>query len=249
VPALLIVNADDLGQDDRTTAAILNCFRAGAVTSASAMVHMAGSAKAAAAAREACLPVGLHLNLTQPFDDPRTPEAVRDRQDRLVRYFAAMPAAHWIYNPLVLQRIEHAVSDQVSAFTALYDAAPAHVDGHEHIEWCPNVWLSRAVRTATTLRRSYTFTRAEKSFANRAFRAALNAGITRRYRSTDAFVDIRQLHPRLGGGGLAERLAMAERASVEVMVHPGVADEYEVLTDPAWVAALAPLPLGGWDAV
>ena len=46
---------------------VLDCLRQGRLTSASAMVFMADSVRAAEVARELDLDLGLHLNLSQPF--------------------------------------------------------------------------------------------------------------------------------------------------------------------------------------
>ena len=74
---LLIVNADDWGYDRATTDAIERAFEAGRITSATGMVHMADSARAAELANRLGRAIGLHINLTQPFSDPDTPERVR----------------------------------------------------------------------------------------------------------------------------------------------------------------------------
>jgi predicted glycoside hydrolase/deacetylase ChbG (UPF0249 family) len=56
VPPHRIVNADDLGLDRESTDAILECFAATRLTSATSMVWMVESERAAAAARAARLP-------------------------------------------------------------------------------------------------------------------------------------------------------------------------------------------------
>ena len=117
---LLIVNADDLGLDAGTTDSILRCFRAGRVSSASALVWMSDSGRAAELAREANLPVRLHLNLTEPFTDPSVPADVRDRQASMARHFARRPFAYWICNPLRQSMIEACIRDQMQAFEQLY---------------------------------------------------------------------------------------------------------------------------------
>ena len=88
VTGLLIVNADDFGGNPLATDRIVECFAARRITSTSAMVHMKDSARAARLAQNGELAVGLHLNLTQAFDDPETPAGVRERQARAVAYFA-----------------------------------------------------------------------------------------------------------------------------------------------------------------
>jgi len=63
----LIINADDWGRDLATTDRIRECFEAQAISSASAMVFMADSERAAKIARLGSFDCGLHLNFTTPF--------------------------------------------------------------------------------------------------------------------------------------------------------------------------------------
>src|SRR5437879_7585 len=79
----LIVNADDWGRDPLTTDRILECSRRGAVSSASAMVFMGDSVRAAAVAREYGVEAGLHLNLTTPFSAAGCPAGLLAHQQRV----------------------------------------------------------------------------------------------------------------------------------------------------------------------
>ena len=93
---LLIVNADDWGADAAGTERIERAFAAGAITSTTAMVHMSGSAAGAGLAAERGRPTGLHLNLTEPFDGPGVPPAVRERQRRACALLAPLPRRRWV---------------------------------------------------------------------------------------------------------------------------------------------------------
>ena len=53
----LIVNADDFGRDTEATDHTIRAFRAGRVTSATAMVHMEDSERGASFAIEAAFPL------------------------------------------------------------------------------------------------------------------------------------------------------------------------------------------------
>lgn len=85
------------------------------------MVHMADSQRAASLAREHALPIGLHLNLVEPFDEPSTPAAVRDRQARLVRRLRRRRLRYWVYDPLLRADVEACIADQLGA---LYSTEP-----------------------------------------------------------------------------------------------------------------------------
>jgi predicted glycoside hydrolase/deacetylase ChbG (UPF0249 family) len=70
---VLIINADDLGASISATGPIVVAYDEGLIPSATAMVWMPGSERAARLARERGMPLGLHLNFTLPFRDQRAP--------------------------------------------------------------------------------------------------------------------------------------------------------------------------------
>lgn len=240
---LLIVNADDLGLRHEITDAILRCWDLGAISSATAMVHMADSARAARLASARGLPTGLHLNMTTPFTDRAAPPEVAARQDLLCRHFAE-PHRRWLPAPRLRGEIGLTIAEQLSEYERLFHHPPTHVDGHEHIQGCPAVFASSAL-SATAMRLIHTFERGERPLPHRLARQAINAGIRGRFRTTARFWSLRDLHPDLGGRGLEERL-LAVPAPVEVMVHADWPDEHAVLTAPNWRAALASRRLGSY---
>lgn len=232
---LLIVNADDLGLDVPTTDAILRCYGAGRVTSASALVWMSDSDRAATLALECGLPVRLHLNLTDPFTHPAVPDDVRRRQSRLTRHFARSHLAYWICSPLRQSTIERCIEDQIEAFAQLYGEAPRELDGHRHVHTCLNVLLARSLGGIEAVRGTFTFLSEEKGPANRALRRLINGLLRRRFRSTHQFTSLRTVDSQLGGHSLAKTVADARTKSVEVMTHPGVQDECEFLLSDEWL--------------
>ncbi|MDQ3870686.1 MAG: ChbG/HpnK family deacetylase, partial [Chloroflexota bacterium] len=84
---LLIVTGDDVGHDAEATDRTLECFEAGRITSASAIVHMKDSERASGLLKAAGIRPGLHINLSEAYTDPATPATERARQARLVRRF------------------------------------------------------------------------------------------------------------------------------------------------------------------
>jgi len=243
---LLIVNADDWGGAAAITDAIERCFAAGAITSATTMVHMADSDRAAELAVARGRPIGLHLNLDQAFDGPGVPPAVRARHDRVRAHFADLPRRRWTWEPRVHGLVRAAVADQLEAFRALYAREPTHVDSHHHAHVCPDAFLAlpRGVKARTTLT-PRPGSSAARVLAYRAKHAALRA----RLRTTASFHALSQLHPDLGGGGLEDVVAEAARRPVEVMCHPGSEDQLAVLLTPGWRAAVDGAPLGSYAAL
>lgn len=246
---LLIVNADDWGGEVPTTEAIRAAFRAGRVTSTTAMVYMEDSERAAAIAREDGLPVGLHLNLTQAFSGADVPEPVRERQRRAVAIFSGRgedghpgtaKLRRWLWDPRVSGAVAAAVRDQVERFEALYGAPPDHVDGHNYVDTAPNVFASRALPRGAKMRNTlgaYPLDRGPMAIA----RAARQKLRERRFGSTRHVLHISDLD-------LPDdpRLALAMTVPIEVICHPDNPAEMERLMSDAWATCLARYPTGSF---
>jgi hypothetical protein len=242
----LIINADDLGYDATTTDAILESFRQGAITSATAMVHMADSERAARLARESGLPAGLHLNLIEPFTGAAVPPRVREDQEWLCGHFASKHRLRWLYDPRIRGLLQRTIEDQLNEFERLYGEPPTHFDGHRHMHLSLNVVLGRTPLSSLPARRSFSYEPGDKSLANRAWREGVSFAIRSRFGGTRWFFSIRDLAPELGGKGLDMALERSGESAVEVMVHPGWEDERRLLEDPAWVERISRYRLGSY---
>jgi predicted glycoside hydrolase/deacetylase ChbG (UPF0249 family) len=239
---LLIVSANDWGGEIRATDSIAACFRGGRITAATAMVNMADSKRASELAREQGLSLGLHLNLTQPFDDPATPEPMRERQRKVLRHFARLKVRRWTYDPFLRRRVAAAILDQLEAFRSLYGVEPTHIDGHQHVHVSPDVLLSPALPRAIPIRTAHGWR--SGGGPGDVVRRLRHAAIARRFRTTDYFFSLQNLLPCFGGKDLEAALERSDRASVEIMTHPATSDELEYLLSEAWSDALAGRRLG-----
>jgi predicted glycoside hydrolase/deacetylase ChbG (UPF0249 family) len=228
----LIVNADDFGLRPDVTDAILEMFGTRRITSATAMVFMQDTTRAAALAREHGLPLGLHLNLTSVFSDPAAPSGARSRQARIARYFSRRVTRH-AYDPRMTRVVADCVRDQLEAFLAAFGREPTHFDGHQHIHVCPTVAVSRPLAAIRKARPAYTFARDERGSLKRAFHAAQNGLLRRRFRTPTAFLGLEDVHPDLGGKGL-QRLAIARHDPMEIMTHPPRPAQRAALLGSAW---------------
>jgi predicted glycoside hydrolase/deacetylase ChbG (UPF0249 family) len=243
----LIVNADDLGIGQAETGAILDCFERGAISSATALVWMPDSFRAAELARAAGIPVGLHLNLIEPFGASDVPVSVAETQARVVARLRSRRAATQLYHPTWARDFERCIADQLTAFEQLYGRAPTHVDGHQHMHLAFNALFARALRPVVKYRRAVTRTPLESPRRKRAARALIDRLLRMRFSTTDWCMSIRSLHPALGGAGIDQALRRAERGSFELMVHPGYDDERAVLTSPGWPALLERYRIGSFE--
>jgi chitin disaccharide deacetylase len=244
---MLIVNADDLGHDRATSDAICDIYARGRISSATAMVYMEDSARAFGLADEAGIPLGLHLNLMEPYSGIVPEDRDRAEQDWVVGRFQASFASRWLPGPKLFWAARRSVRAQLAEFERLRGGGPpTHVDGHQHGHLStPALWTLNA-STRPAVRSSFTFRPAEKPLHNRALRRVLNLAIASRFATTDRFHSIRDLHPALGGHGIEEVVAEARHRDVEVMVHPGIADEFELLTSEGWSRTIEGARLGSF---
>ena len=208
----------------RPTVFSIVCLR-GAVSSASAMVFMEDSERAAAIARDRKVDAGLHLNFTTPFSAP----CLTSRR--------APPAGGWfsvanrlsqvVYHPGLATSFKYVAAAQLEEFSRLYGAEAARIDGHHHMHLCANVLLGGLLPSGTIARRNFSFQPGEKSALNRLYRAISDRILARRHQLTDFFFSLPPFDP-------PHRLQMifrvARRSVVELETHPINPEEYRFLT-------------------
>src|SRR5271154_3268113 len=208
----LILNADDWGRDTANTSRTLDCIEKGTVSSVSAMVFMEDSERAARIAREKGIDAGLHLNLSTAFSAAAVPQKLADHQRKVSRYLWPSRFAYTVYHPGLNKSFEYVVKAQLDEFARLFGALPQRVDGHHHMHFAANVLFGGLLPAGSIARRNFSFSSGEKSFANRAYRKALDWQLGRNHKLTDYFFSLPPLQP-------AERLdrmvALSRTAVVE----------------------------------
>jgi hypothetical protein len=122
----LIVNADDFGLAPGVSAGILAANRHGIVTSTSVLVTGEVDRAQLAAAADAGLGLGLHVNLTlgRPMTDG--PSLV-DADGRFIRDARRAAAGAEVGD------VEREVEAQIDRFVTLARRAPTHLDTHHHV--------------------------------------------------------------------------------------------------------------------
>lgn len=233
----LIINADDLGMTPDRDAGILDCARAGAITSASLMVDGLSAVAAAKEAARVGLPLGLHLNFSEGAS-PATGVLV-DACGQLRGKFGvrAALAAGEMSGAVIAAEIRR----QFDRFIDLTGQLPTHVDGHHHIHVEPAI----ATELAPIMAREYGVTRVrlpceaglEDQVADAEFERDFHLAVARATRmaaplfarhgvlAPEAFLGQSSMGHRLSVAPFAAALARLSAAgvrSVELMVHPGV---------------------------
>jgi chitin disaccharide deacetylase len=236
---MLIINADDLGRTTASTNNCLACYERGRITSASAMVYMKDSRRAAESAVAAGLPTGLHLNLDLPFDGAGS--RLVERHSRIRKYLTRSKWAEIVYNPFIKKDFEYVFMSQFEEYVRLFRAEPQQVDGHHHRHLCANALLDAIFPAGIRIRRHFTFERGEKSGINRLYRKLTDKWLTRRYICTDAFFSI---EPWQDEHRLIRILARADSSHVELMVHPERAEQFSYLMGRRFGELIASVPKG-----
>ena len=93
------------------------------------------------------------------------------------------------------------------------------------------------------MRRNFSFSASEKSIANRAYRAAVDAWLARRYVLTDYFFDLSQ---SLNGNKIWRVVSLARATNVELMTHPAVQREADYLQSEQFGSLLRDVTLGSY---
>jgi chitin disaccharide deacetylase len=242
--AMMIINADDFGRSLEVTDLTMQCFRIGRISSATAMVFMDDSERASRLANDAALPTGLHLNLTEQFSGSCLPKGLAEAQLAVSRFLRRSRFSSLMPNPSLCEKFRRLVSAQVCEFERIYGRAPTHIDGHHHQHLCANVLLQGLIPGGTRLRPSFHFWPGEKSALNRAYRAALNAWLSRRYRTPRFFFALAECGAR---SRLERVFDLASTTSVEMMIHAADPQDYTLLTSEALGNLLALVKVGTYE--
>jgi len=241
---MLIINADDLGISDLASDNIIACHRQGLITSASAMVFMSDSARAAKLAASAGLETGLHLNLTQPFDGSEGPLRIKEIHPSIVEYFRFRKWSRIIYNPLLGKKLDYVFKAQYDEYCRLFGNAPVKIDGHHHMHLCMNMILGRIIPPGSRVRGNFSFEVGEKHFINRLYRRVVDAWLKRHYCCPDSLFNLEESRdlPKMN-----RIINLASFSNVELEVHPGRFESYNYLMSSGFRNLIAKIPKGAYS--
>ena len=243
---MLIINADDLGGTEEATDNIIACFRQGRITSASALVFMMDSRRAAISTAGAGLETGLHLNLDMMFDAPEISAQLRRHQAAVVGYLRHGKWAQVVYNPFLKKDFDYVFKAQYDEYCRLYGKEPAQIDGHHHMHLCMNIMVDRVIPPGSRIRRNFSVEPERKGIINRSYRRMLDALLARRYRCVDWFYS---LEPANNFRRLERIMHLAARSNVELMVHPARIEQCEFLMSSYFRDLIARVPKGSYRAL
>ena len=235
----LMINADDWGRNPETTNRILECLTRKAVSSASGMVFMQDSERAASLACERTVDIGLHLNLTESLSARNVPSSLRTHHDRVARFLLRHRLFQAIYHPGLSRSFEYVTKAQLEEFNRIYGDSPRRIDGHHHMHLSENVLAGRLLPLGTLVRRNFSFAPGEKSWMNRRYRKFMDRRLERRHRLMDFLFSIQPIRKER----LEQIFSIARTALVELETHPVNTDEFEFLTSQETTNLLRGVPI------
>jgi predicted glycoside hydrolase/deacetylase ChbG (UPF0249 family) len=244
--ASLIVNADDWGRDAHNTRRILDCWLQGSISSASAMVFMEDSERAADVARERGVDTGLHINLTTPFSAASCPLKLKQHQQQLASYLGRSSFARGVYVPWLGRSFEYAVKTQIEEYSRIYGVEPQRFDGHHHMHLCANILCGNLLPPGTIVRRHFSWESGEKALRHRLFRKFTDLLLARTHQLVDFFFSLPPLEPPTRLRGI---LSPAHEFVVELETHPVNPEEYRFLMKGELFHRAAGLPIASHFAV
>lgn len=225
----IVLNADDFGASNETLEATLECFKRGALTSASIMPNMPATPRALAfAASNPEFSFGVHLTLTG--DGPERPLSPPEKVPGLVRSDGSFRGtrelrARALLGRLAVAEIETEISAQIRALRE-HGLDISHVDSHRHLHKLGP--FRTALRTVLPRFRITRVRTVQDVYLARAFTSATYwlAPVWRR-RLVEGFTTTDHFYMPASAGDVAWEqplLALAKRLpgpSFEIGVHPG----------------------------
>lgn len=223
---MLILNADDWGRSCAETDLPEECFRRGSLDSASGMVFMRDSERAAERAKSLGLNVGLHLNFTEIFSDPPKDARILIALRRVARHLKASKFSWMVFNPILRREFRLLCESQIKEYERLYDRRVSRIDGHQHMHLNANVILGKYLPSGVVVRRNFTFKRGERSWPNIAYRRWLDRCLAKRFQLCDRFYCLGDL---IRQNRLTKVILESRGFEVEIMTHPARLSEFRVL--------------------
>jgi predicted glycoside hydrolase/deacetylase ChbG (UPF0249 family) len=232
---VLYVNADDFGCTSEITDIILSCYRKSRIHAASAMTFMNDSERAADLAGQNGLPVGLHLNFTVEFTGETVIANLRDHHRAVSDYLKARKWNQVFYNPFLRNSFDYVFQAQWDEFCRLYGEEPKRLDGHHHMHLCMNMLVSGKIPKGIRIRRNFTFYPGEKNPVNRLYRYLVDRWLNSKFLCTDSFFSMKPIDREK----LQKWVLLSKSSDVEIMVHPGVENEYLFLLSSEWAELMS----------
>jgi len=136
----LIVNADDFGFSQEINAGVCEAHQRGVVTDASLLVRSPHARHALGLAKNAHLPVGLHIDFVTPYVQRTSPDfGPKSRLARELFNREFNQESPGEFTPQELLRIHDEMRGQIEDFRKMAGRLPSHLDYHFGLHYLPEV--------------------------------------------------------------------------------------------------------------
>ncbi|XP_037115441.1 carbohydrate deacetylase isoform X1 [Syngnathus acus] len=131
---LLVVTGDDFGYCPKRNQGIVDCFKAGGISSVSLLVNASAAKDAADLAKRHSIPIGLHANLSEGIPVCQSLRAASTLVDERGFFHGKMGFRQALErHQLSMEQVELELKDQIRLFRELTGHLPYHMDGHQHV--------------------------------------------------------------------------------------------------------------------
>ncbi|XP_061624256.1 carbohydrate deacetylase isoform X4 [Phyllopteryx taeniolatus] len=131
---MLVVTGDDFGYCPKRNQGIVDCFKAGGISSVSLLVNASAAKDAADLAKRHNIPIGLHANLSEGIPVCQSLRQASTLVNEHGFFHGKMGFRQALErHQLSMKQVELELRDQIRLFRELTGHLPHHMDGHQHV--------------------------------------------------------------------------------------------------------------------
>ncbi|XP_057687583.1 carbohydrate deacetylase isoform X1 [Corythoichthys intestinalis] len=137
---MLVVTGDDFGYCPKRNQGIVDCFKAGGISSVSLLVNASAAKDAADLAKRHSIPIGLHANLSEGIPVSQSLQQASTLINERGFFHGKMGFRQALgRHQLNMEEVELELRHQIRLFRELTGHLPHHMDGHQHVHILPEV--------------------------------------------------------------------------------------------------------------
>ncbi|XP_077572169.1 carbohydrate deacetylase-like [Stigmatopora nigra] len=137
---MLVVTGDDFGYCPKRNQGIVDCFKAGGISSVSLLVNASAAKDAADLAKRHSIPIGLHANLSEGMPVSQNLQQTSTLVNEHGFFHGKMGFRQALgRQQLSMEEVDLELRNQIRRFRDLTGHLPHHMDGHQHVHILPEV--------------------------------------------------------------------------------------------------------------
>jgi predicted glycoside hydrolase/deacetylase ChbG (UPF0249 family) len=211
--------------NEQATNRIIASYDRRLITSATAMVLMFDTNRAAELASSRGIAVGLHLNFTAPFTSQSTNSRLYDHHRKLIRVYQRYRYSRYLYHFGINKSLDYCFKSQYEEFLRVFKRQPTHIDGHHFAHLSLNLLTGKILPSGVKIRKILDEPDHPTNLFDSIFRHTLNRYLKSKFVTTDFAYSIAPLNDAC----LFKKISKAKRHNVEVMTHPEKTNEFSYM--------------------